>query len=42
MVANEAREIVSVMQRELHDDIDDPIVSKSADNADAHNCIQTT
>jgi len=35
VAANEAREIVSATQRELPDDIDDPVVSKSDSNADA-------
>ena len=35
IAANEAREIVSATQRELPDDIDDPVVSKSDSNADA-------
>lgn len=35
IAANEAREIVSATQRQLPDDIDDPVVSKSDSNADA-------
>ncbi|WP_138936222.1 efflux RND transporter permease subunit [Roseovarius arcticus] len=35
IAANEAREIVSATLRELPDDIDDPVVTKSDSNADA-------
>lgn len=35
IAANEAREIVASTQRQLPDDIDDPVVSKSDSNADA-------
>ena len=35
IAANEAREIVSATMRELPNDIDDPVVSKSDSNADA-------